>query len=147
LPCTGVLHVRLVYAAIGSSDAVEQENPKEPGMQVVTVGSGPQLFGDDAAARQQKSVEPAFPWTPTLHSRVESESSGVSEPVHEYPVESPLQPATVESGAHVLPESSVPAEALAVQPARTAVINRDDRTSSAFRPFIPSSFRWVSCSQ
>jgi len=73
----------LEYASIGLSVETVQEKPYEPPAQPVTVSSGAQLFVVVAGARQQKSVDPAFPAMPMLHSSVESESSGVSEPVHE----------------------------------------------------------------
>ena len=73
--------------------------------QVVTVGSGAHVPDVAPAGRQQYVVDPALPRTPELQLR--TVSSGVAEPVHEYPCELPMHPVTVGSAEHELVEVSV----------------------------------------
>jgi hypothetical protein len=103
------------------------EKPYEPGWHPATVESGAQVDEENVSAvRQQYTVDPALPASPKLHASDGSLSSGVSLPVHEYPVEGELQPDTVESWAQLL-GPGVPGGltvALAVQPAAAEMMEK-----------------------
>jgi len=73
LPATPVLQTNVLSVWSGVSEPVH-ENPYEPPAQPDTVSSGAQVLAphEYVAGRQQKSVEPALPATPTLHPSVGS---------------------------------------------------------------------------
>jgi len=100
LPATPVLQTSVLSVWSGVSE-LAHENPYEPPAQPATVSSGAHVPAANVSAeRQQYSVEPALPGTPTLHDRDGSLWSGASVLVHEYPVDGELHPVTVPSTAH-----------------------------------------------